>query len=301
MKKLLFLFILVPLISSAQGTSIRANGGVGTNLTVRTWLLIIGNQTNTGVLSAGTLIGSGTGVTNVPIAGITTPGFIVTNLDTRGVSINSALSVTTLFQAGTGGFNVDAVGNASAPTNVANQFGGGGAGISNVTASSVSAALTNQFRNDSTNAALTVLGNGSSNVTFNVNNINVTSNLTVNQNLTVNNKFTGNSALVQNFFAGDTTITNGTYYYTNAWAGPTNTIDLRLLNQNYDTLVPLSIQGFTSKSNTVSETVVLTLRNLSSTTGPFSRDRLLRCTSARSIQNPKYILPRLGGSHAVCP
>lgn len=130
---------------------------------------------------------------------------------------------------------------------------GNGGGLTNVTADAVTDAITNQWRIDATNALA-----GGSNVTINVNTVNTT-------NLTVQNTFTGKSSLVQNFYGGDGTFTNGVYFYTNSWSGPTNPIDLRLEDQYYDTVTPLSITGFQNKSNTVSQTVVLTIRNLSST------------------------------------
>lgn len=76
---------------------------------------------------------------------------------------------------------------------------------------------------------------------------------------------TAKTLTVNNYYALDGTITNGLYFVTNSWAGPTNTVDLRMQDQYYDTLVPLSITGFVNRSNTVSQSVTLTIRNLSAT------------------------------------
>lgn len=105
-----------------------------------------------------------------------------------------------------------------------------------------------------------------------VTNLYVTTNTTfvsIITNLYVSNAFftniSANRLTVNNFYTSDGTITNGIYFVTNAWAGPTNPIDLRLQDQYYDTLTPLSITGFQNRSNTVSQSVVLTIRNLSAT------------------------------------
>ncbi len=76
---------------------------------------------------------------------------------------------------------------------------------------------------------------------------------------------TAHKGSVINLYSGDATFTNGIYFQTNYWAGPTNTIDLRQADQYYATYTPLSITGFVNKSNSVSESVVLTITNAAST------------------------------------
>lgn len=63
--------------------------------------------------------------------------------------------------------------------------------------------------------------------------------------------------------AGDVIVTNNIYFWTNSWAGPTNTIPLWLARQRYIASGPVSITGFTGKSNYVTEDVLLTISNSS--------------------------------------
>ncbi len=112
-----------------------------------------------------------------------------------------------------------------------------------------------------TNASLTFITNNtfwSTNATIN----NIT-----NQNTTVQNTFNVNgkaTLTVVNTLA--TTATNGFFVLTNSWSGgPTGTVDLSYSDQGYRTLTPLSITGFINTSNTVVESVVLSVTNAAST------------------------------------
>lgn len=98
-----------------------------------------------------------------------------------------------------------------------------------------------------------------------------------NQFGTANNKVAikDGATLTNVSLVGVTTITSVTPR-TNVWSGPTNTIDLSIQDQFYDTLVPLSITGFINKSNTVDQPVVLTVRNTSG-----SNVNVLLCAGVR--------------------
>ncbi len=76
---------------------------------------------------------------------------------------------------------------------------------------------------------------------------------------------TAHKGSVVNLYVGDATFTNQIYFQTNYWSGPTNTIDLSKHDQYYATFTPMSVTGFISKSNSVSEGVVLTITNAAST------------------------------------
>ncbi len=60
-------------------------------------------------------------------------------------------------------------------------------------------------------------------------------------------------------------ITNGVYFWTNSWAGPTSTVPMYLTHQRYDTFTPVSITGITGKSNYVTEHVLLSIKNKATT------------------------------------
>jgi len=60
-------------------------------------------------------------------------------------------------------------------------------------------------------------------------------------------------------------VSNGIQSASVAWTGPTNTIPLNSWKQHYSTLVPVSITGFTGKSTTNCQPVVLNLINTSGT------------------------------------
>ncbi len=86
-----------------------------------------------------------------------------------------------------------------------------------------------------------------------------------NQNTTVVNTFnvSGKATLnVLNTLA--TTATNGFYVVTNAWSlAPTGTVNMGISDQGYRTFTPVSITGLTSLSNTVVESVVVSITNAS--------------------------------------
>ncbi len=96
---------------------------------------------------------------------------------------------------------------------------------------------------------------------------NATINNITNQNTTVQNTFNVNgkaTLTVVNTLA--TTATNGFFVVTNGWSGaPTGTVDLSFSDQGVRTLTPLSITGFINLSNTVVESVVLSVTNASTT------------------------------------
>jgi len=84
----------------------------------------------------------------------------------------------------------------------------------------------------------------------------VTNLTVVNQLISTNNYFT----YVYNLA---TTVTNGIYFHTNSWAGPTNVLPMHLTSQDYLTWTPMEITGMTSLSNYVVENVLLTITNAS--------------------------------------
>jgi len=58
---------------------------------------------------------------------------------------------------------------------------------------------------------------------------------------------------------------NTVFFRTNAWLGPTNAIDLNVEDQGYASFTACSITGLLNRSNTVVQSVMLTLTNKSST------------------------------------
>ena len=58
---------------------------------------------------------------------------------------------------------------------------------------------------------------------------------------------------------------NTVFFRTNAWSGPTNAIDMNVEDQGYASYTPCSITGLINRSNTVVQSVMLTLTNRSST------------------------------------
>lgn len=72
----------------------------------------------------------------------------------------------------------------------------------------------------------------------------------------------GGKVYVTNFYANDGTFTNGMYVVTNTWANaPTGAVAMHIMDQYVSTYTPISITGITSKSNTVVESVVMTITN----------------------------------------
>lgn len=96
---------------------------------------------------------------------------------------------------------------------------------------------------------------------------NITNQTLVSSNIFTTNLYTTNitaqKVFVTQVFSGDTTATNGFYVVTNYFAGPTNTLDLRYQDQYYAASTPVSITGFTSKSNHLVMSVILTITNAS--------------------------------------
>lgn len=56
---------------------------------------------------------------------------------------------------------------------------------------------------------------------------------------------------------------NGTHYFTNTWAGPTNTVDLLTYDQNYASFTACSVTGFANKLSDRTSEILLSIKNLS--------------------------------------
>ena len=70
---------------------------------------------------------------------------------------------------------------------------------------------------------------------------------------------------VQHIFAGDAIVTNGTFFMPHIWAGPTNPLPLFYARQYYTTWTPVSITGYSGKSNNVTEQLLITITNAATT------------------------------------
>ena len=60
-------------------------------------------------------------------------------------------------------------------------------------------------------------------------------------------------------------ITNGIFSATNTWAGPTNTVNMSVYEQNYVTVTPCNFSGFINYSNSLASQVFLQIANNAST------------------------------------
>lgn len=87
-----------------------------------------------------------------------------------------------------------------------------------------------------------------------------------NSYLTVQNTFNVSGKATLNVVNTlSTTATNGFFVVTNAFSGPTNTVDLSVEDQGYQTFTPFSVTGVINKSNNVVQTVIMSFTNGAST------------------------------------
>ena len=82
--------------------------------------------------------------------------------------------------------------------------------------------------------------------------------------ITVSNAYITNLT-VKNLSVTNITAFEGIHFVPVPWSGPTNPLPLFSPRQYYATFTPISITGYTGKSNTVTESVLLTITNASTT------------------------------------
>jgi len=82
--------------------------------------------------------------------------------------------------------------------------------------------------------------------------------------ITVSNAYITNLT-VKNQTVTNVTVIDGLYNTPHAWSGPTNTLPLFSARQYYVTHTPIFITGYTGKSNTVTESVLLSITNAEAT------------------------------------
>ena len=87
-------------------------------------------------------------------------------------------------------------------------------------------------------------------------------------------------------------ITNSLFWLTNAWPnGPTGAVSMAIHKQNYSTLTPVSVTGITSKSNNVTEEVLLSIANTSSSNITFTMANGIVMVYGGAKTNQGYISP----------
>lgn len=149
-------------------------------------------------------------------------------------------------------------------------------GVTEVTAFATNATVTYVTTNNvdyitvNTNTQVTITTNA-----YFTQNVTVNSNLTVNNTETINNSIVTNSYNISNFsqtisVSGKATLnqiilTNGFFAKTNLWAGPTNTVDLSIYDQGYQTVTPVSFTGFINYSNNLGCDVKFKIYNAAAT------------------------------------